>query len=110
MSIEQTNTVDFVTVDEKAERVVLTISDHLGWEEDEQTHLLLLQDKLNAYLQFIESGEMVKKFPQVKGRSAVISVVGKFPLSAEAIAFFENAKTAVRDAGFSLEFVLFRAS
>ena len=58
MSIEQTNTVDFVSIDEISGDALLTISDHLAWDENEGAHLELLQNKLNAYLRFIESGEL----------------------------------------------------
>lgn len=44
MSIENLNVIDVVSID-KNENVVLTISDHLEWDE-ENNHLLLLQDKI----------------------------------------------------------------
>lgn len=106
MSIEQSDTVDFVSVDDASGRVLLTISDHLDWDEDERAHLLMLQEKINAYLRFIESGEINKKFPEASGRKIAISVVGQFPLSKQADLFFQHAKTAIRSAGFSLEFKL----
>jgi len=110
MSIEQTDVVDFVSVDKKSGDALLTISDHLAWDQNEEEHLLLLQNKLNAYLRFIESGEVLRKFPEVDGRSVVINVVGQFPLSERASLFFEKASVAIRDAGFKLQFTLFRAS
>jgi len=107
MSIEQTSTVDFVSVDQTSNDLVLTISDHLAWDEGEGEHLLLLQEKLNAYLRFIESGEVVEKFPEARGRNLVINVVGKFPLSEQANLFFEKATAAIQAAGFTLKFSLF---
>ena len=104
MSIEQTNTVDFVTLDETSGEALLTISDHLAWEGNEGAHLELLQRKLNAYLRFIESGELIDEFPHLKGRSVVINLVGKFPLSEQAELFIGKASEAIRDAGFRLQF------
>jgi hypothetical protein len=104
MSIEQVDTVDFVTLEEKPENVVLAISDHFNWNENESLHLQLLQDKLNSCLRFIESGELYKKFPEAARRSVVINVVGKFPLSPRADIFFEKAGAAIRNAGFALKF------
>jgi hypothetical protein len=104
MSIEQTNTVDFVTLDETSGDALLTISDHLAWGENEGVHLELLQRKLNAYLRFIESGELIQEFPHLKGRSVVINLVGKFPLSEQAEFFIGKASKAIRDAGFRLQF------
>ena len=39
------------------ENVVLTITDHLEWDIENE-HLLILQDKINAYLGAIEDGEL----------------------------------------------------
>ncbi|MEX3958405.1 DUF6572 domain-containing protein [Trinickia sp. EG282A] len=104
MSIEQTGTVDVVNVDRVSGDLLLTVSDHLPWCEGERQHLLLLQAKLNAYLRFIESGELAKRFPEASGRRIVINVVGKFPLNETAQAFFEKVGAAIDAAGFKLRF------
>jgi hypothetical protein len=106
MSIEQTNVIDFVGIEYATGRASLAISDHLNWDEDEGEHLLKLQEKLNSYLAFIESGEMAQKFPETHGRSVIIKLMGKFPLSHEATKFFRLAKDAIEKAGFALEFQL----
>ena len=108
MSIDQTDTIDFATIDKASGDLWLTISDHLPWEGNEGNHLALLQNKLNAYLRFIESGEVFKKVPDAEGRSIVINLVGKFPLSQKADSFFEKARAAIEGAGFRLEFSLVR--
>jgi hypothetical protein len=108
MSIDQTDTIDFATIDKATGELRLTISDHLPWDENERDHLVLLQNKLNAYLRFIESGEALKKVPGAEGRSIVIDLVGKFPLSQQADAFFEKARAAIEGAGFRLQFSLMR--
>jgi len=110
MSVEQTDTVDFVGVDRATGDLLLTISDHLAWDEGEGEHLLLLQGKLNAYLRFIESGEVIKKFPEARGRNLVINVVGKFPMSEQAKLFFEKATAAIQATGFTLKFSLFHSN
>ena len=103
MSIEQVDTVDFVSIDEKSGEALLTISDHLAWDENEGTHLELLQDKLNAYVRFIESGELLRKFPQVEGKFVVIDLVSKFDLSDRAELLIRRASKAIRNAGFRLQ-------
>jgi CRP-like cAMP-binding protein len=106
MSIEQTNSIDFATIDEASGDLWLTISDHLPWEEHENEHLVLLQEKLNAYLRFIESGEVLAEVADAKGRSIVINLVAKFPLSERADLFFQKAAAAIGGAGFRLQFKL----
>jgi len=106
MSIEQAETIDFATFDKTSGDLWLTISDHLPWSEEEGAHLVLLQNKLNAYLRFIESGEILRKFPDAKGRLVVINWVGKFPLSRQAEVFLSKAKGAIEGAGIRLQFSL----
>lgn len=109
MSIEQTDVVDFISVDEAANEVVLTISDHLDWEGDIKEHLLLLQEKINSYLRFIESGELRGSYSNANGRNAVINIVGKYTLNEEARVFIDQVKSVVSNAGMALRFELFKA-
>ena len=53
LSIEQTDVVDFMGIDKLTGEIVLTISDHLEWNDADEEHLWLLQEKINAYLRFI---------------------------------------------------------
>ena len=78
MSVEQRDFIDFIGVDKADGKVKLTISDHLDWL-DAHEHLQVLQDKLNDYLKFIESGEIVKSFPEAVGRLICIEVIFRFP-------------------------------
>jgi hypothetical protein len=108
MSIDQSDTIDFATIDKASGDLWLSISDHLSWDENEGDHLLLLQNKLNAYLRFIESGEILSKVPEARGRSIVINLVGKFPLSQNADFYFRKAQTVIEGAGYRLQFSLMR--
>lgn len=110
MSIEQVDVVDFISVNEAANEVVLTISDHLEWVSGTKEHLLLLQEKINSYLRFIESGELLGSYPNANGRAAVINIIGKYPLSEEAIEFIDQVKSIVGDAGIALRFEQFKAA
>jgi hypothetical protein len=101
MTVEQIEVVDFVGIDARG-RAVLTISDHLPWD-DIKSHLFTLQEKLNAYLRFIEGGEMTGKSPQLAGRAIVISVFLEFPIPNEAEWFFAQSLAAIEAAGFGFE-------
>lgn len=104
MSIDQANVIDIAHVDKTSGDLWLTIADHMSWEEDEHNHLRLLQDKLNTYLRFVESGEVFETIPNAHGRRIVINVAGKFPLSPNARKFFDQAQAIVEGAGFRLQF------
>jgi hypothetical protein len=107
MSIDETSKIDFWWRDKEKGLAVLAISDHLDWDQDEGEHLLLLQEKLNTYLHFIESGEMVKMKPDMAGLPVVIQILAKYPLSEQATTFYRLAEKTISGAGFSLEFELF---
>lgn len=81
MSIEQTDVIDFISVNELENEVVLTISDHLEWGQDASNHLFLLQKKINTYLSFIENGELQETYPDSSGRNIVISISGQHDLN-----------------------------
>ncbi|MET4041333.1 hypothetical protein ABIC03_003024 [Bradyrhizobium sp. RT6a] len=102
MTVEKIEVVDFIGIDDPTGRAVLTISDHLPWE-DVKSHLFILQEKLNAYLRFIECGEMTAKRPELAGRAIIISVFLKFPIPNEAEWFFAKTLAAIEAAGFGFE-------
>ena len=100
MTIEQHDLIDFVGTSAEG-HAVLTISDHLSWDKVGE-HLYHLQEKLNAYLRFIESGEIYGKFPRVRERPVVIDVVLRYPAPEEAQWFFAKAAAGIAAAGFTL--------
>ncbi len=104
MSISETEKIDFIGLDPQSSDVILAISDHLDWREAPDEHLLLLQEKLNAYLRFAESGEVYSHVPLSTSRKVRFRVVGKYPLSDAAKKFYVLAEKSIKDAGFTLTF------
>ena len=101
MSIEQSDRVDAVGVDASSGKVILTISDDLDWS-DESSHLLALQDKLNAYLQFIESGELLSADPDATRRKVVIDVVTRLEIPTSGLRFLEEVRPILGSTGIEL--------
>ena len=101
MSIEQTDVVDIISTERMTGNVVLTISDHLDWS-DSTAHQLLLQSKLNRYLAFVESGEILESYPNAKDRPIAFSVIFKFPPDEGGRAFLAKVRPIIESAGFSL--------
>ena len=106
MAIDELNKIDIIGVENATGIVKLTISDHLDWL-DELGHLKLLQEKINAYLLFVESGEIFKKYPEAIGRAVTIEVVMKYPPSENFVIFFDTASRVVNEAGFGLTYEVF---
>jgi hypothetical protein len=77
------------------------ISDHLDWS-DSTAHQLLLQSKLNRYLAFVESGEILQSCPKAKDRLVALRVVFRFQPDEAGRAFLAKTRAIVESAGFSL--------
>lgn len=101
MSVANPSVVDAIGVDPSSGEVVLTIFDPLDWVDGE-SHLTVLQDKLNAYLAFIESGEILEAYPNAVGREVVIELVINHSLSSSGVDFFSHARDVIQNAGFDL--------
>ncbi|ARQ09981.1 hypothetical protein NXC12_CH01948 [Rhizobium etli] len=106
MSVDQTNVVDAIGVDNATGEIVLTITDHLDWTESEK-HLFLLQEKLNTYLRFVESGEILETYSNAKDRGILIDIVGKYQLNERAQAFYAQVGQIVEGAGIKFRYRLF---
>ena len=109
MTVEDLDKVDHLAFNRKNGDVHLVISDHLDWNENEGEHLLVLQGKLNTYLEFVESGQLYAKYPRAVGKKIMFDVIGKFPFSDEASKFYRLAGKAIQDYGYSLQFLHHRA-
>src|SRR6266545_480765 len=103
MAIDNVDVVDFVSVNRATDMVALTISDHLDWS-DEAAHFAALESKINAYLSFIESGELFSAYPDAEGRKIAIRVVGKYPLPENAERFYIEARRVAAENSVELEF------
>ena len=101
MSVEQTDVVDILGIDRKTGHVVLTISDHLDWF-DIIGHQTILQKKLNTYLAFVESGEILEQYPEAKSRPVSFRVVFQVPPDESGRAFVERARQVIESAGFTM--------
>jgi hypothetical protein len=85
------------------------VSDHLEWW-DNLKHQEILQAKLNAYLRFVESGEILESYPRAKDRRIAIRVVLKFAPDQEALEFLARVRQVIEGAGIPFRHELFAAS
>jgi len=97
MSVEQPNQVDIVSEDREG-RIVLTISDHLDWQ-NEPFHAKLLRDKVETYLTFVTSGQILEQFPEATGREIVIDLMFHYQLVPRAKPLVAELGSAVERSG-----------
>jgi hypothetical protein len=101
MSVDNPNVIDFVGIDK--DNVVLAISDHLEWD-DENEHLLILQDKLNTYLEAIENGELLANYPNDKDKKVIIEVIFKYSPNDVAKRFLEMVGSLIESFGYGFRY------
>jgi hypothetical protein len=96
MALEEPNKVDAIGIENDTGSIVLTIADAWDWQ-DEQKHLRALQAKLNAYINFVESGQIWEAYPDSKERQLVIDIIARFPLSQAGADLLERVSIACAD-------------
>lgn len=107
MTILDKNTIDSIGIRASDGAVNLVISDHLAWGDECGTHLLVLQDKLNSYIGFIESGEIYSAFPTATGKKLIINIYFKYPPPAEGLKFISQVESILNDIGIELKITEF---
>ncbi|AST68375.1 DUF6572 domain-containing protein [Kosakonia cowanii] len=105
MSVEDLNTIDCIGIPiENPNEVNLGISDHLDWDASFDEHLFLLQEKLNTYLRFIESGEIYQSFPPAtQTTKKVIEIFCKYQPSSQANPFLNHVTDCIKELGIELK-------
>ena len=77
--ITQVRLMQSQTIKENA-CLVLLITDHLNWD-NEFEHLKILQDKINAYVAFIESEQYDEIYPNADFKMAMIEIHFKYDVT-----------------------------
>ena len=112
MTVDTTNVVDLVAYFEsRPGPVTLTMPswNHLPWADIdgdgfEREHAWLLQGKINTYLAFIETGQLVSEYPAVAGKDIVIKIIANYPLSPLGQKIIDLGTPVIRNAGYDLVF------
>ncbi|MBX3217241.1 MAG: hypothetical protein KF850_34745 [Labilithrix sp.] len=66
MSIDNSETIDFLAIEHGRAKIVLAISDHWDWSKPLE-HVYALQEKMNSYALFIESGQVWESASEQSG-------------------------------------------
>ena len=102
-TIEETDKIDAIGIDKENPYVILKIFDHLDWKKEEN-HLYLLQEKINKYLTFIESGQIYDAYSYAKDKEIIISISFKYTPTTNAINFLHETSRILTNAGYKLEY------
>lgn len=106
MSVMETNEVDIVVPVNDDGNTELIIVDQLPWAIDEGDHLVALQDKFNAYLGYVEGGQLYRDFPRAKGQRVVIRINALYAPSANGEKFLAAIRPVAKQLDIELVFDL----
>lgn len=96
MNIELTNQIDAIGTSVTTGDVILSVIDGAEWGGE---HLLWLQEKLNSYLRFVESGEIYTVYPAAVGKPIAIHLYWRVSPTTEAKAFLSRVASIMKEAG-----------
>lgn len=102
MSVEQKDKIDYIGKNEDGRQLRLAISDHLDWS-DEKEHLHTLQEKVNTYISFIESGQIADHYDNQKPDSVSIKIFFLHEPSKLAKEFLEHTQGVLSNISVNLE-------
>lgn len=99
MAIDDIDKVDMIALNE--DEAVMIITDHLPWGEDlkDDEHMYLMQEKINSYLRFYESGEIYQAQPKTKDKKVIISLVSKYQPNEKGQWFIDQIQPIIESSG-----------
>ena len=105
MTIESPDSVDGLGIDRQNSEVVLLISDHLPWADDDAAHFSLLENKLDAYVNFIRSGQVLEAVPGSEGLPIRIRLVHEYEPTEAAKTVLEAVKQQLAEIGMAFSYL-----
>jgi len=90
MSVDKSDYIDAIAIEDDGKTLIMMITDHLGWEADfEFDHLTILQEKINAYLWFIEAKQFKEVYPDIAFESFRIEIRFLYNMSENCMKFID---------------------
>lgn len=94
MSVLESDKIDGVAVSVEDKVLNLLITDHLDFK-DEYKHLLTLQEKINAYLGFIEAEQYREIYPDSEIESFIIEIHFKHKITDNCRKFIKTVNNQI---------------
>lgn len=100
MSVIEKNKIDGIGKSKDNKKIVMMISDHMNWD-NEYEHLIILQDKINAYIHFIENGQVAQMYPNFN--EYVIMIYFKIKISEKCWQFIQTVNYQLKSDKIQIE-------
>ena len=106
MSIKDSSVIDYITISRTKSIANFIIVDDLDWdqnEEDDKEHMWLLQEKINAYIAAIESGDLEEGYPGITDMRKTICIYTKYQTSVKFQEYIPYIQSVLATLDVSLE-------
>ncbi len=103
MSVLDKESIDAVAITSDGVGIKLLISDHLVWT-DEYEHLLLLQEKINGYIMFLENGQYKDVYKNIDFRYGVIEIHFMYEPTNKTKQFLQTVRNQISELGIRIEY------
>lgn len=105
MSVVDIGTVDGMALTEDKQGVILLITDHLDWE-NEYSHLIMLQEKINAYISFLEEKQYSEIYPDADISYDIIEIHFLYELTNNAEKFLHSVDNQLHELGINIRYCI----
>lgn len=99
MSLRDVEVIDYIGVNILFKRVYVGLFDDLDWR-DEKEHQDLLTKKIDRYIRYIRSGQLLLSYPKVRGYEIVVEYVSMHPMTSSGVEFWKSRERVLADAGY----------
>ena len=108
MAIDNATVIDGMAIDKENTALRLLLTDHLQWVQgvdtiSEHDHLLMLQEKINAYISFIETKQYKNKYPDIDFKTAIIDIRFKYDITENCEKFLQVVQEQIGQYGIKIE-------
>lgn len=108
MAIDNTTVIDGIGIDKERQAVCLLLTDHLPWRDSDDTmeeydHFVLLQEKINSYLAYLEGKQYEEQYPEEEIVMAVIEIHFKYDIPESCEKFLNTVQNQVGQYGIKIE-------
>lgn len=107
MSIDNTNVIDGMAMDKNRKAICLLLTDHFAWNGNdtlsEYEHLILFQEKINAYISYLETGQYEEQYPEEEIVMAIIEIHFKYDITENCEKFLNTVQKQIGQYGIKIE-------
>ncbi|SAK96818.1 hypothetical protein AWB77_05658 [Caballeronia fortuita] len=99
MSLRDVDAVDYIGINILFKRVYVGLFDDLD-RRDENEHRDLLTKKIDRYIRYIRSGQLLLNYPKVRGYEIVLEYVSMHPMTPSGLEFWKSRERVLGEAGY----------